>query len=172
MASIPFHNNVNDLVNCEEQKCRLNGMQWLWWLIYFSMKWKWKRRFRHQNKSKELSANNNSFHFSYSTDLCSSEHLPEVEIFSLLEEQIPKYRLRADTLTQFTGYQNEVSFSFSNPGRSPAKLDHLKNRINILFQFFPIYLPGLVCSQSSVTNTTKRTRFEQRSNSWDLELFS
>lgn len=35
--------------------------------------------------------------------------MPEVEIFSLLEEQIPKYKLRADTLTQFTGYQNEVS---------------------------------------------------------------
>lgn len=45
------------------------------------------------------------------TDLCSSDHLPEVEIFSLLEEQIPKYKLRADTLTQFTGYQNEVSYS-------------------------------------------------------------
>lgn len=44
-----------------------------------------------------------------SIDLCSSEHLPEVEIFSLLEEQIPKYKLRADTLTQFAGYQNEVS---------------------------------------------------------------
>lgn len=43
------------------------------------------------------------------SDLCSSDHLPEVEIFSLLEEQIPKYRLRADTLTQFAGYQNEVS---------------------------------------------------------------
>lgn len=47
------------------------------------------------------------------TDLCSSDHLPEVEIFSLLEEQIPKYKLRADTLTQFTGYQNEVSHSKS-----------------------------------------------------------
>lgn len=45
----------------------------------------------------------------FQIDLCSSEHLPEVEIFSLLEEQIPKYKLRADTLTQFAGYQNEVS---------------------------------------------------------------
>ncbi|GLG97606.1 Trafficking kinesin-binding protein [Gryllus bimaculatus] len=35
------------------------------------------------------------------------EELPEVEIISLLEEQIPRYRLRADTLTQFTGYENE-----------------------------------------------------------------
>lgn len=42
-------------------------------------------------------------------DLCSSEHLPEIEIFSLLEEQIPKYKIRADTLTQFTGYENQVN---------------------------------------------------------------
>lgn len=40
--------------------------------------------------------------------MCSSEHLPEVEIFSLLEEQIPKYKLRADILTQFGGYENQV----------------------------------------------------------------
>ncbi|XP_055689433.1 trafficking kinesin-binding protein milt isoform X2 [Lutzomyia longipalpis] len=44
------------------------------------------------------------------TDLCSSECLPEVEIFSLLEEQIPKYKLRADSLTQFGGYENEDWF--------------------------------------------------------------
>ncbi|PSN46692.1 hypothetical protein C0J52_06370 [Blattella germanica] len=37
------------------------------------------------------------------TDVCSGGELPEVEIISLLEEQIPRYRLRADTLTQFTG---------------------------------------------------------------------
>lgn len=35
--------------------------------------------------------------------MCSGGELPEVEIISLLEEQIPRYRLRADTLTQFTG---------------------------------------------------------------------
>ncbi|KAL0107525.1 hypothetical protein PUN28_014681 [Cardiocondyla obscurior] len=40
------------------------------------------------------------------TDVCSGEELPEVEIISLLEEQIPRYRLRADTLTQFQGYEN------------------------------------------------------------------
>lgn len=45
----------------------------------------------------------------YFLDLCSSEHLPEVEIFSLLEEQIPKYKLRADSLTQFGGYENQVN---------------------------------------------------------------
>lgn len=43
-------------------------------------------------------------------DVCSSEDLPEVEIISLLHEQIPRYRLRADTLTQFTGQYFEKSF--------------------------------------------------------------
>lgn len=36
-------------------------------------------------------------------EVCSGESIPEVEIISLLEEQIPKYRLRADTLTKFGG---------------------------------------------------------------------
>ncbi|XP_011140352.1 trafficking kinesin-binding protein milt isoform X1 [Harpegnathos saltator] len=40
------------------------------------------------------------------TEVCSGGDLPEVEIISLLEEQIPRYRLRADTLTQFQGYEN------------------------------------------------------------------
>lgn len=35
--------------------------------------------------------------------MCSGGELPEVEIISLLEEQIPRYRLRADALTQFQG---------------------------------------------------------------------
>lgn len=41
------------------------------------------------------------------SDVCSGEELPEVEIFSLLEEQIPKYKLRADTLTSFAGKFSE-----------------------------------------------------------------
>lgn len=44
------------------------------------------------------------------SDLCSSENLPEVEIFSLLEEQIPKYKIRNDFLTDFAGYANEDWF--------------------------------------------------------------
>ncbi|XP_066587033.1 trafficking kinesin-binding protein milt isoform X2 [Prorops nasuta] len=39
-------------------------------------------------------------------EVCSGGELPEVEIISLLEEQIPRYRLRADTLTEFHGYEN------------------------------------------------------------------
>uniref|UniRef100_A0A034V4P0 Trafficking kinesin-binding protein milt n=1 Tax=Bactrocera dorsalis TaxID=27457 RepID=A0A034V4P0_BACDO len=44
------------------------------------------------------------------TDLCSSENIPEVEIFSLLEEQIPKYKVRSDFLTDFSGYSNQDWF--------------------------------------------------------------
>lgn len=41
------------------------------------------------------------------TDVCNLGNLPEVEILSLIEEQIPKYRLRADTITNFCGYDNQ-----------------------------------------------------------------
>lgn len=37
-------------------------------------------------------------------EVCSGGSLPEVEIISLLEEQIPQYKLRADALTEFTGW--------------------------------------------------------------------
>jgi hypothetical protein len=50
------------------------------------------------------------------TELCSGESLPEVEIISLLEEQIPKYKLRADTLTKFGGESKfffRSNFSFT-----------------------------------------------------------
>ncbi|XP_025832122.1 trafficking kinesin-binding protein milt isoform X2 [Agrilus planipennis] len=43
-------------------------------------------------------------------EVCSGETVPEVEIISLLEEQIPRYKLRADTLTKFGGYENQDWF--------------------------------------------------------------
>ncbi|XP_019771654.2 trafficking kinesin-binding protein milt isoform X1 [Dendroctonus ponderosae] len=46
----------------------------------------------------------------WNNELCSGESLPEVEIISLLEEQIPRYKLRADTLTKFGGYENQDWF--------------------------------------------------------------
>jgi len=56
------------------------------------------------------------------TDVCSGGELPEVEIISLLEEQIPRYRLRADTLTQFTGYENE-DWYIPSPALKPEDVD-------------------------------------------------
>ncbi|XP_049276817.1 trafficking kinesin-binding protein milt isoform X5 [Anopheles funestus] len=44
------------------------------------------------------------------TEVCSTDDLPEVEIFSLLEEQIPRYKIRADTTTTFGGYENQDWF--------------------------------------------------------------
>ncbi|KAH1184800.1 hypothetical protein KIL84_012741, partial [Mauremys mutica] len=32
------------------------------------------------------------------TDVCSNEDLPEVELVNMLEEQLPQYKLRVDTL--------------------------------------------------------------------------
>ncbi|KPJ01799.1 Trafficking kinesin-binding protein 1 [Papilio xuthus] len=46
----------------------------------------------------------------WSDEVCNSEEVPEVEIVSLLQEHIPKYRLRADSLTQFGGYENQDWF--------------------------------------------------------------
>lgn len=53
-----------------------------------------------KNKNNEL----------FISELCSSENIPEVEIFSLLEEQIPKYKVRSDFLTDFSGYSNQDWF--------------------------------------------------------------
>lgn len=39
-----------------------------------------------------------SFSLSVCTDVCNSTDLPELEIISLLEEQLPVYKLRADTI--------------------------------------------------------------------------
>ena len=41
------------------------------------------------------------------TDLAADPDLPEVEIVSLVEEQLPRYRLKADYLTQFGGVDHE-----------------------------------------------------------------
>jgi len=40
-------------------------------------------------------------------DLCYHEGESEVHLISLLEERIPRYTLRADTMTNFAGYENE-----------------------------------------------------------------
>ncbi|KDR23132.1 Trafficking kinesin-binding protein 1 [Zootermopsis nevadensis] len=59
---------------------------------------------------------------SFTDNVCSGGDLPEVEIISLLEEQIPRYRLRADTLTQFTGYENR-DWYIPSPALKPEEAD-------------------------------------------------
>jgi len=43
----------------------------------------------------------------FPTDVCCRDDVDEVNLIQLIEEQIPRYVLRADTLTDFAGYQNE-----------------------------------------------------------------
>ena len=39
--------------------------------------------------------------------MCCGDNVAEVDLVQLIEEQIPRYVLRADTLTDFAGYQNQ-----------------------------------------------------------------
>nr|XP_042903690.1 trafficking kinesin-binding protein 1-like [Parasteatoda tepidariorum]XP_042903732.1 trafficking kinesin-binding protein 1-like [Parasteatoda tepidariorum]XP_042903781.1 trafficking kinesin-binding protein 1-like [Parasteatoda tepidariorum]XP_042903826.1 trafficking kinesin-binding protein 1-like [Parasteatoda tepidariorum] len=52
------------------------------------------------------------------TDICCRADTAEVELVSLIEEHIPHYKLRADTLTEFGGYENE-DWYIQTPALSP-----------------------------------------------------
>lgn len=41
------------------------------------------------------------------SDVCNDEDPDEVEIFCLIKEQIPRYRLRADSISDFGGYSHQ-----------------------------------------------------------------
>ncbi|KAK3908446.1 Trafficking kinesin-binding protein 1 [Frankliniella fusca] len=71
-------------------------------------------------------------------DVCSSEELPEVEIISLLHEQIPRYRLRADTLTQFTGYENQ-DWYIPSPALKPVETALTPDQIRETLNYFREY---------------------------------
>merc|ERR1712223_898210 len=60
---------------------------------------------------------------------CGSSELPEVEIVSLLEEPIPKYKLRADYLTEQGSYPNKdftESFTIQTPTLSDEQEEKIK----------------------------------------------
>ena len=59
------------------------------------------------------------------TDL-NSEDLPEVEIISLIGENIPTYKLKADYLTEFAGVQNR-DFTINTPLLSSETEAEIKN---------------------------------------------
>ncbi|XP_049813778.1 trafficking kinesin-binding protein milt isoform X3 [Schistocerca nitens] len=77
---------------------------------------------KNRRKSGDLQARRESILESWQNDVCCGGELPEVEIISLLEEQIPRYRLRADTLTQFTGYENK-DWYIPAPALRPDDID-------------------------------------------------
>ena len=60
----------------------------------------------HSGEGDSAKAKRRSVDCSTLTDLHSSPAVPEVEVISLLSEELPRYRLRADYLTEFGGYAN------------------------------------------------------------------
>ncbi|KAJ4437072.1 hypothetical protein ANN_17207 [Periplaneta americana] len=108
------------------------------------------------------------------TDVCSGGELPEVEIISLLEEQIPRYRLRADTLTQFTGYENEDWF-IPAPALKPEEVDLnlTPDQIREALNYFPrspdltpldFFVWGFMKENVYATEITDRGHLLQRMN--------
>ncbi|CAH0701892.1 unnamed protein product [Spodoptera exigua] len=69
-----------------------------------------KRQRPRPRRRDELHERQQDLLLAWSHEVCNSEEVPEVEIVSLLQEHIPKYRLRADSLTQFGGYENQDWF--------------------------------------------------------------
>ncbi|GAA6099548.1 trafficking kinesin-binding protein 1 isoform X1 [Tachysurus ichikawai] len=66
-------------------------------------------------------------------DVCNSTDLPEVEIISLLEEQLPHYQLRADTIY---GYDHDDWLH--TPLISPdINIDLTVEQIEETFKYFP-----------------------------------
>lgn len=76
----------------------------------------------------------------YVSDVCISENLPEVELVSLVSESLPKYKLRADTITDFTNYQNQ-DWGIKQPPLVPAHSLQLSNeQIEEVFKYFSKYV--------------------------------
>lgn len=72
------------------------------------------------------------------TDLSSSNGA-EVELVSLIEEQLPRYRLRADTLTEFGGYDKEDWSIIPSPCLpSPENLDLPPELIQETLNYFVV----------------------------------
>jgi len=76
--------------------------------------------------------------FSVSLDLCHSKDLPEVDLVSLVEEQIPRYRLRADTITSFSGYKHD-DFIKTPVLRPDVELDLSLELIEETLKYFSKY---------------------------------
>ncbi|XP_014281147.1 trafficking kinesin-binding protein 1 isoform X2 [Halyomorpha halys] len=87
------------------------------------------------------------------TDVCSGEELPEVEIISLLEEQIPKYKLRADTLTSFSGYENDDWYcpSLKPEDVSPLTPEQIRETLNYFYLLTPTLRLPYRCRQVTPT---------------------
>lgn len=74
--------------------------------------------------------------FLLSPDVCNSTDLPEVEIISLLEEQLPHYKLRADTIY---GYDHDDWLHTPLVAPDSPSLDLTTEQIEETLKYFREY---------------------------------
>lgn len=69
-----------------------------------------------------------------------SEDLPEIELISLVSDSLPQYKLRADTVTDFTNYRHK-DWGINQPPLVTAQELQLSNeQITEVFKYFSKYL--------------------------------
>lgn len=70
------------------------------------------------------------------TDVCTSDQLPEIELVSILTESLPSYKLRANTITDFSSY-NTQDWGVAQPPLIQAQdLQLSLEQISEVFKYF------------------------------------
>ncbi|GAB5576930.1 trafficking kinesin-binding protein 1 isoform X2 [Prionailurus iriomotensis] len=100
------------------------------------------------------------------TDVCNSTDLPEVEIISLLEEQLPHYKLRADTIY---GYDHDDWLH--TPLISPdANIDLTTEQIEETLKYFQVLCAERVGQMTKTYNDIDAVTRLLEEKERDLEL--
>lgn len=68
--------------------------------------------------------------------MCISEDLPEIELVSLVSESLPQYKLRADTVTDFTLYRHQDWGIKSPPLVTAQELQLSNEQITEVLKYF------------------------------------
>lgn len=92
--------------------------------------------------------------FLLSPDVCNSTDLPEVEIISLLEEQLPHYKLRADTIY---GYDHDDWLHTPLVAPDSPSLDLTTEQIEETLKYFREYRDSLYTHQHVQSHTSEST---------------
>uniref|UniRef100_A0A3P9LTQ7 HAP1 N-terminal domain-containing protein n=1 Tax=Oryzias latipes TaxID=8090 RepID=A0A3P9LTQ7_ORYLA len=100
------------------------------------------------------------------TDVCNSTDLPEFEIISLLEEQLPVYRLRADTVY---GYDND-DWLHTPLVASDASLELTSEQIEETLKYFLLCADRVGQMTKTYNDIDAVTRLLEEVRQRDLEL--
>ena len=106
--------------------------------------------------------------------LQDNSDLPEVEIVSLLEEPVPKYKLRADYLTKHGGYPNHDfsgSFTIQTPTLSEGQAEKIKGGLTpeqaeAALEYFVLSGDRLSQMTQTYNDVDAVTRLLQVRNDW------